>query len=227
MSNKAQALVWDMECPCEYSGLIFKPNHKYVLVAYADHADHLGKNIYPAVHTVSRKTGYKVRNVQYLTHELEQMGILVPDGYGPRGTNKWRIPYDAGGAKIAPVQTLQGAKSVKSLGAKPSGANFAPESTEPIYIDTERYGNELGSKNWQTFLNQIQMEMKKAIFNEHLGQPWAARLIDNTIYVVVQDPDNRDWLDARIKRTAERVLIGIMAQDVNVQFIALDPAGTE
>lgn len=136
MSVKAQALVWDFECPAKVNGLDFKPNHKYVLLKYADHADHEGRNIYPSVNTVAKKTGYKVRNVQYLTHQLQAMGLLIPDGEGPRGTNRWRIPFDKGGAKIAPLQTLQGAKKKKSLGAKNRkslGANFAPEfKPEPI-----------------------------------------------------------------------------------------------
>ena len=139
-------LVWDMECPAEWNGHQFKPSHKYVLVCYADHADHNGGSIYPAIATIHHKTGYEPRNVQYLTHDLQTMGILIADGQGPRGTNKWRLSYDATGTKIqpvqmirganfAPLQTLQGAKDDQSLGAKPSGAKFAPESTEQdIYI---------------------------------------------------------------------------------------------
>jgi len=135
MSVKAMALVWDMECPKQYDELEFKPYHKFVLIAYADHADHNGKNIYPAVETIARKTGYHERSTQRITHEVEAMGMLVPDGMGPRGTNKWFLPYDMGGVKIAPLTRYQGDKNDQSLGAIPSGVKIAPELTEQdIYI---------------------------------------------------------------------------------------------
>src|SRR5688572_20995842 len=97
MSVKAMGLVWDMDCPAKINGLDFKPGHKYTLIAYADHADHNGKNIYPSVKTIARKMGYDERSVQRLTHELESMGVLVTDGQGPRGTNRWYIPFSPGG----------------------------------------------------------------------------------------------------------------------------------
>lgn len=121
MSVKAQALVWDLECPKEYNGLMFKPSHKFVLIAYADHADHHGKNIYPAVPTIARKTGLDDRSVQRLTHDLESMGLIVDDGMGPRGTNRWLLPYAPGGDKLSPVTICQGDKNPESLGDIPSG----------------------------------------------------------------------------------------------------------
>ena len=153
MSVKAISLVWEMECPKQHNGLNFKPGHKFILIAYADHADHAGKSIYPAIATIARKTGYQERNVQYLTHELETMGILIPDGEGPRGTNRWLIPYDEGGAKIAPLQILQGAINQKSLGAIPSGAipsgaKIAPELKEPEPYISNILETSLQSYDW-------------------------------------------------------------------------------
>ena len=107
--------VWDI--PNDEIG----PNEKYVLLAYADHADHEGKSIFPAVETIIKKTGYSERSVQYITRSLEESGYLIPDGQGRKGTNKWYIPLDEGGAKIAPVQKLRGA-----IHANESGANIAP-----------------------------------------------------------------------------------------------------
>ena len=135
MSVKAMGLVWDMECPKDWNGITFSPSHKFVLIAYADHADHNGRNIYPAVITIQHKTGYSERNVQYLTRGLEQLGILLSDGQGPKGTNKWMLAVDEGGAKIAPVQIIGGANRDQSLGANLSGAKIAPNTTEQdIYI---------------------------------------------------------------------------------------------
>ena len=44
MSVKAMSWVWDQDIPRE---------QKFVLLAYADHADHDGGNIYPAVDTIA------------------------------------------------------------------------------------------------------------------------------------------------------------------------------
>lgn len=76
MSIKAMSLVWEFPCPSMVDEFEFKPGHKYVLIAYADHADHHGRNIYPAVSTIAKKTGYDERSVQRLTKELNGMGLL-------------------------------------------------------------------------------------------------------------------------------------------------------
>lgn len=111
MSVKIMGLVWDL------TEDQIDRDEKYVLLAYADHADHKGYNIYPAILTISEKTLYKERQTQSITKSLNEKGFLVADGRGPNGTNKWRIPLDAGGAKIAPVQKLRGAVSREEGGA--------------------------------------------------------------------------------------------------------------
>ena len=121
MSVKAMSLVWDMPCPETFNNLAFKPSHKYTLIAYADHADHLGRNIYPAVPTIAKKTGLDERTIQRLTKDLNDMGLLVDDGQGPRGTKRWKLPYDEGGDNLSPVTNCRGDKSKKSLGDIPSG----------------------------------------------------------------------------------------------------------
>ena len=93
MSVKVMALVWDLK---------IESNKKFVLLAYADHADHNGFSIFPAVSTIAKKTGYSERSVQRITRDLEEKGLLVDDGTGKKGTNRWRIPY-IGGDKIAPL----------------------------------------------------------------------------------------------------------------------------
>lgn len=81
MSVKIMGQVWDLDLP---------QNEKFVLLAYADHADHNGDNIFPAVATVAKKTGYSERSIQRTTRSLEEKGYLVANGKGPKGTNKWK-----------------------------------------------------------------------------------------------------------------------------------------
>jgi len=92
MSVKAMGYVWDLDLP---------QNEKFVLLAYADHADHDGRNIFPSVQRIADKTGYSKRSVQGITRRLEERGLLIADGQGKNGTNKWRMPV-YGGAETSP-----------------------------------------------------------------------------------------------------------------------------
>jgi hypothetical protein len=225
MSVKAQGLVWDLECPKQYGELMFKPSHKYVLIAYADHADHLGHNIWPAVPTIARKTGLDERSVQRLTHDLEAIGLLVEDGQGPRGTNKWRLPYSEGGDKLSPVAICQGDKTKDSLGDIPSGDipsgdKLTPEVKEPEPLLTDSDG--LNQKIWQRVIDQLQDEMPRGSFQEYVSVTRANRYDGNTLVVVAPTQEIRLWLDDRVRSSAERLLVGILREEVNLEFVVME-----
>ena len=93
MSVKAMAWVWDQE---------IDRDGKFVLLAYADHADHEGGNIFPAVLTIAKKTGYSERSVQRITKKLIEEGWLIEDGISRLQTNKYHLPYK-GGDKMSPL----------------------------------------------------------------------------------------------------------------------------
>lgn len=109
MSVKIMGMVWDSNLPSY---------EKMVLLAYADHADHDGKNIYPSIGRIAWKTGYKDRRVQQITRTLEKNGILIEDGEGPGGTNKWKIAVD----KLPQRPDYNNLDKTLTGG----GANFAP-----------------------------------------------------------------------------------------------------
>lgn len=120
MSALVMGLVWELPKTAEFGRA-----EKIVLLAYADHADSNGRNIFPSVDLIARKTFYEERAVQLTTRRLETSGYLIPDGTGPRGTNRWRIPIETtleGGAKIAPVQ---------NTGVKNAPEGNAPEENAP------------------------------------------------------------------------------------------------
>ena len=122
MSVKMMGLVWDLK---------IESNKKFVLLAYADHANHEGKNIWPAIETIAQKTGYHERSVQRITKNLQEDGFLVDDGDGPRGTNKWKIPLNLGGDKIAPLTSGTQKGDIPS-GDIPSGDKMSPNRTTVI-----------------------------------------------------------------------------------------------
>ena len=96
MSGKVSGWVWDLDLP---------QNEKFVLLAYADHADHEGNNVFPSVKLVCEKTGYSRRSIQGLTKRLVDRGLLIPTGgqQGGRGISAhWRIPIK--GANFALIE---------------------------------------------------------------------------------------------------------------------------
>jgi hypothetical protein len=124
MSVKMMGLVWDADLPRD---------EKFILLAYADHADHDGHNIYPSIATIARKTGYSERSVQVITRKLQEMGTMRLDGSGTHGTNKWTIVIANGcictGAETAPVQKITGGGAENTpLGVQPT----APEPSLTI-----------------------------------------------------------------------------------------------
>ena len=108
MSVKIMGLVWEANLPHD---------EKFVLLAYADHADHQGRHIFPSVGLVAWKTGYSPRQIQRITRDLQKRLILVPDGVGPKGVNRFRIDIDA-----LPRQ----APFVRNSGSGPDGPSPAP-----------------------------------------------------------------------------------------------------
>ena len=97
MSVKIMGMVWDAS---------LHRNLKFVLLAYADHADHEGRNIYPGIKSIAEKTGYDERSVQRITTELEALGYLVLADDNRQGgagiTTRWLIPIK--GDKITPLE---------------------------------------------------------------------------------------------------------------------------
>ena len=111
----------------------FTRTDKYILLAYADHADQNGKNIYPSIALVCDKTGYSERQVQAITQHLKSIGLLVDDGMGQNGTNRWLIPMSRdgkGGAKIAPLPKSKTApEGIAPEGIAPEGIAPKPSTT--------------------------------------------------------------------------------------------------
>ena len=89
MSGKIVGQVWDLE---------LDHAKQLLLLAYADHADHEGGNIYPSIGLIAWKTGYSVRQVQRLTKEVHEDGLLVADETARAKGRKGAMRLDLDGA---------------------------------------------------------------------------------------------------------------------------------
>jgi hypothetical protein len=85
MSVKIMGIVWEADLP---------QREKFVLLAYADHADHDGNNIFPSVGLIAWKTGYDARTIQRITKKLIEDGYMIPQGQSQYSTNRYAIAVD-------------------------------------------------------------------------------------------------------------------------------------
>lgn len=142
MSIKVMSLVWDSD---------LETPKKFIMLFYADRGSDEGENVWPSVATVARKTSYTTRTVQLVTKQLVSDGLLVLDGKGPKGTNRYKINVDAvksyrvpakptgeivsGGDDISGGENSSGVKSTteNDMGGVKSTAKRGEESSpEPL-----------------------------------------------------------------------------------------------
>lgn len=216
MSVKAMSLVWDLKCPQTINDLEFRPNHKFILMAYADHADHHGKSIWPSVKTISEKTGLDERTVQRMTRDMEKMGLLADDGQGPRGTRRWKLPFSAKGDSLTPVEvhadtggSVTGGKPPDSLGDIPLGdiplsGTVPPEFKEPEPNQLININNI--SDVWGDTKEKIKDNIKSVDFETWVIPTDAIALEDKTLIVGALNDRAKAWLVKNLTAEAQDAL---------------------
>ena len=75
---------------------------------------------------------------------------------------------------------------------------------------------------WQMVLGQLQMETSKANFDTWVKSIEFISLTDDRFTLGTYNAYGRDWLDSRLKTIVQRLLQGILARPITVQFIVLD-----
>jgi len=170
-------LVWDLE---------LEPSLKLVMLAYADHADHDGKNVYPAETSIANKTGLSRRTVVTCTQKLEKMGLLIRDGTWKNNVNKWLIPLDMGGQAVQQLHGLEDqavqmtTSSCATVAHKPSLTIIKSELTKNVNSDVGKDPRPLSPKS--KFISDL-----SRYFEEVAGIPW------------VEPKNKSDWADAQVK----------------------------
>jgi hypothetical protein len=72
---------------------------------------------------------------------------------------------------------------------------------------------------WQSALGQLQMEMPKSSFDTWVQDTQLVSFNDGLFTVGARNSYARDWLDSRLSSTVKRLLMGIMNQPVEVEFV--------
>ena len=78
MSVRQSELAWELD---------LSSNIKFILLELADHADPDGRHVFPSQEFIARRTGYSVRQIRRILHELEGLGLSEPVAHrkGGRG----------------------------------------------------------------------------------------------------------------------------------------------
>ena len=169
MSGKVMGWVWDQPLP---------QNEKYVLLAYADHADHRGYNIYPSVSLIERKTGYSHRSVQRIVQRLREKGYLVLSGIGPMGVNKYHIPMH-GGDKMTPPTSGDDTAMAKGGDIATSGGGDMAMSPKPSVNRQKPSVKRLSPKakaEWDSFLLAWAKHFPRKVQPRHSNKSLQAKL---------------------------------------------------
>ena len=72
---------------------------------------------------------------------------------------------------------------------------------------------------WQSVLGQLQMEMPRASFDTWVRDTTALSFDGGTLTIGTRNAYARDWLESRLASTVSRLLVGIMNQNVAVDFV--------
>jgi hypothetical protein len=72
---------------------------------------------------------------------------------------------------------------------------------------------------WERVLEQLKPDTLQASYREHLEPTQAVRYDGNTLVVLAPNQESCEWLEARVRQSAERLLVGILNQEVSVSFL--------
>lgn len=93
-----------------------------------------------------------------------------------------------------------------------------PEEQEEIDNDAPIV-DEKAAKVWSLVLDNLRNEMHAAPFFTWVKDAYGIRFDGSKLIVGVRNAATKDWLESRVKTTAERLLVGIVCESVNVVFV--------
>lgn len=220
MSVKMMGLVWDLRKDQ------IEQNEKFVYLAYADHADHLGRNIFPGITLIAHKTGYDERSVQRLTRSLYLKGFLVPDGgqEGGRGViPHWHMPYDAKGDKLSPIPVRERVTPEGQKGDKPDSdlpvkgdTAMSPDSLTSIEPSTEEDAS-LIPQMLKQLLTEEPLQVRAVL--ARIGRyRWEVKN-DATLLIHCLDPEAVEYCQAHYARSLQNLTPGFFGKQLAVAFV--------
>lgn len=125
MSVKQMGMVWDLD---------LEHAKKYVLLAYADHADDQGYNVYPSLGRIAHKTGYSRDQIRRISRQLVEDDLMVLVASADPTTRRpaeYRLTLE-NGKELESFQTRGTGGTTPPGGPSPPGANDPPPLGAPV-----------------------------------------------------------------------------------------------
>lgn len=198
MSVKQMGLVWELD---------LAPNKRLVLLAYADHADDDGDNVYPSLGRVAHKTGYSPQQIRRISRELVSDGLmeLVEKNVGRSNANRYRLTLEKG-VKMEPFTPKR--EAAKKVPSEPQKVTSLPEKVPPVVPEPSEPSVEPSNSVGSADADQPKKKGK--------AKPYVTQLVD-LCRGVDFDPtgDQCKWWGAAINRevasgTSEKRIADIM-----------------
>lgn len=101
--------------------------------------------------------------------------------------------------------------------------NGISENTAEITPENTREGEAISLQDiWEQVVDQLKPDTPRASFQKHIQDTQTVRFDGNTLEIAAANEEARAWLEDRLTRTAENLLIGIMNASVNVIFVVAE-----
>lgn len=99
---------------------------------------------------------------------------------------------------------------------------------EPKYLEADQsvaipiLGGMTAEQAWRVVLDQLQSEMPRASFETWVRDAQAVRYDRNVLTVAVKNRYAADWITNRLAATIMRILVGVLHEGVEVEFVVAD-----
>jgi hypothetical protein len=181
---------------------------------------------------------FQVRRVSKMCQDLELVNITFRKVYGTPKNHYLVIwpnllkmiylnlekpdPEETKGSEITgsegedSASSMEGEGSAPSLNKKeiPSKSDKEDSLIQFPAIPEDRY--------WTSALEQLKDQMPRGNFEDYVRDTRAVRFDGNVLEILASSAYARDWLADRMTSTVSRLLIGIMNQTVQVEFVVTE-----
>jgi hypothetical protein len=202
--------------------------------------------------TLDSGTGLARETVKNCLENLVKFGLMVKEADNDPKTNEgtlWSLQWNEADVNWQALQehlekrskvNVQRMAKARSVGQTAvSGTDCTPPSgtdcgggsgTDTQNPGFETQGNteeedsslETAVSIWDRVKVQLECQVPRALFTTYVEPTVGNRFDGNVLMVGVRNIATRDWLESRLQSTAERLLVGICRQSVNLDFVVAD-----
>jgi hypothetical protein len=104
-------------------------------------------------------------------------------------------------------------------GVSPGDGGVTPGDTKKNVLKNQKEEPESIQAIWARVLEEIKPGMLRGSFESYAQTTQAVRYDGNAMVILAASDTARDWLESRVKRSAERLLVGILSTEVVVTFV--------